>query len=178
MAKQIIAGNDLHLFDSTGKSLGFATNHTLTISTEQVNTTSKDHSGYGSVRVNTINWEITSENLFTTEEYESLFDTMMAKKAVYVHFGLKTVPSDETKTVANDDYNAWSIAPTANVADGTTESVGSFSDSTDGVSTAAFGFVGKAFITNLQANAPTGENATFSISFTGDGAIKKITKPS
>lgn len=176
--KQIISGNDLMLFDSTGKSLGFATNHVLTITTEQATTTSKDHGSYGGVKVNVINWEISSDNLYTTEEYEALFDTLMSKKAVYIHFGLKTVPADETKTVANDDYNAWSLAPTANVADSTTESVGSYSDTTDGVSSAAHGFCGKAFITSLTANAAVGENATFSVTFTGDGALKKITKPS
>ena len=176
--KNLISGNDLMLFDSTGKSIGYATNHVLSITTEQATTTSKDHGSYGGVKVNTINWEITSDNLYTTEEYESLFDTMMGKKAVYVHFGLKTIPSDETLTVANDDFNAWSMANTANVADSTTESVGSYSDSTDGVSTAAHGFCGKAFITSLTANAAVGENATFSVTFTGDGALKKVNKPS
>lgn len=166
------------LFDSTGKSIGYATNHVLSITTEQATTTSKDHGSYGGVKVNTINWEITSDNLFSTEEYESLFDTLMSKKAVIVHFGLKTVPSDETLTVANDDYNHWSMSPTQNGASSTTQSVGSYSDTTDGVSTATHGFVGKAFITSLTANAAVGENATFSVSFTGDGALKKINKPS
>lgn len=32
--KNIISGNDLMLFDSTGKSIGYATNHVLSISTE------------------------------------------------------------------------------------------------------------------------------------------------
>lgn len=176
MAKQVISGSDLMLFDSTGKSVGYATNHTLTISTEQVNTTSKDHGPYGSVRVNTINWELSSENLYTTEEYEALFDAMMQKKAFILHFGLKTLPSNEADTVAGDQFNAWSMANTANVADSQTESVGSYSDTTDGVSTAVHGFVGKAFITNLQVNAAAGENATFQATFTGDGALKHITK--
>ena len=91
---------------------------------------------------------------------------------------MKTIPSNEAQTVAGDDFNAWSMANTANVADSQTESVGSYSDTTDGVSTAVHGFVGKAFITNLQVNAAAGENASYSATFTGDGALKKINKPS
>ena len=173
MSKTIVSGNDLMLFDSTGKSIGYATSHTLTISSSTTETTSKDHGFYAGNKVNNISWEISSENLYTTEEYDALFTAMMARQSVTIYFGLKTIPTDETKTVVNDDYNAWSIAPTANVADSTTEAVGSYS-STGSVSTATHGYFGKAFITNLTANANVGENATFSVTLTGDGKIAKV----
>ena len=37
---------------------------------------------------------------------------------------------------------------------------------------------GKAYITSLQENAPNGENATFTVTFTGIGAISRIANAS
>jgi len=162
MAKNIVKGDALMLFDSTGKSLGYATNHTLTISTENTEITSKDHAGHKGVVVNSIAWEIQSTNLYTVEEYEVLFSTMMAKKPVYVYFGTRKA-CDDDKSVANDDFNAWSVSPTANIVDSSIESYGSFSDTTASVSAADHAFYGKAFITNLSVQAPSGENATYDV---------------
>lgn len=171
MAKTIIKGDDLMLFDSTGKSIGYATSHTLTLSAEANDISSKDHGIWTGNEVNKISWEITSENLYSTEEFDSLFSAMVARQGIVVYFGTKT--SSGELTVADDDFNAWSLAPTANVADSQTESVGSYS-STGSVTTATHGYKGTAFITNLQANAATGENATFSVTLTGSGKIAKV----
>ena len=43
MDSKIIKGRDLMLFDSTGKSYAFATNHTLTLTAETTDVSSKDH---------------------------------------------------------------------------------------------------------------------------------------
>ena len=40
---------------------------------------------------------------------------------------------------------------------------------------AAGAYTGKAVITSLEANAPDGDKATFSISFEGTGALAKET---
>lgn len=170
MAKQIIKGDDLMLFDSTGKSIGYATAHTLTLSAEAQDVSSKDHGIWTGNEVNKISWEITSENLYTTEEFDALFSAMIAREGIIVYFGTKTAAQD--KTVADDDFNAWSLAPTANVPDGASEAVGSYSATGSAAGTA--GYKGKVFITNLQANANTGENATFSVTLTGSGKIEKL----
>ena len=93
-----------------------------------------------------VNWEITSENLYTTEDFDSLFDTMIARAPIDVYFGLKAEP-DDGRTVVDGDYHYW------------TEAVGSYT--------------GKAIITSLSANAPNGENATLSVTMTGVGSIRR-----
>ena len=145
MANTIIKGDDLMLFDSAGKSLAFATSHTLSISADAVDTSSKDHGVWGANEVNKITWEITSENLYTTDAYDDLMTKMMAREAITVYFGTKA-ENDTDKTVADGDYTNW---------------------------TGASGYTGKVFITSLSVNANTGENATYSATFTGTGKLTK-----
>lgn len=172
MAKNIIKGDDLMLFDSTGKSIGYATAHTLTITAEAVDVSSKDHGAWTGNEVNKLSWEITSENLYTVEEYDALFTAMMNRTAIQVYFGTKT-DGGAGKTVADDDFGAWSLATTANVAKPSSGNT-TASYSTSGSATGKSGYRGKVFITSLTANANTGENATFSVTLTGTGKIEKI----
>lgn len=143
---QIIKGDDLMLFDEQGKSLAFATSHQLTITADAVDTSSKDHGIYSASEVNKISWELTSENLYTDGAYDELFDKMMARQPITVYFGTKK-ESDSDKTVADGDYDNW---------------------------TGAKGYTGKVLITSLTANANTGENATYSATFTGTGKLVKV----
>lgn len=151
MANKIIKGRDLMLFNSDGHSYAYATNHTLTITAETTDISSKDHGVWGASEVARYTWEITSENLYTTEEYDVLFDQMLSGEPITVRFGLKQPEAD----------------PSMNVADGTVvlgywTSKNSF-------------YAGKAVITSLVANANNGENATFSVTLSGSGAISKKT---
>lgn len=148
--QSIVKGDDLMLFDAQGHSIAYATAHTLTINGDTTDTSSKDHSLYGASEVNKITWEITSENLYTDNAYDTLFTSMMTRQAITVFFGHKT-ENDPTKTVADGDYEYWT-------------------------KTATGCYTGKAFITSLVANANTGENATFSITLTGNGKITKVTQ--
>lgn len=134
------------LFDASGKSLAFATAHTLSISADAVDTSSKDHGVWGANEVNKITWEITSENLYTETAYDDLVEKMIAREAIQVYFGTKS-QSDPDKTVADGDYTNW---------------------------TGSKGYSGKVFITSLTANANTGENATYSATFTGTGKLTKV----
>ncbi|MCI9607297.1 MAG: phage tail protein [Muribaculaceae bacterium] len=145
---KIIKGDNLMLFDAEGKSLAFATAHTLTITADAVDISSKDHGIWGGNEVNKITWEISSENLYTVEAYDSLFEKMIAREAIDVFFGLKR-ENDPDKTVADGDYPNWTKEATC--------------------------YNGKAFITSLTANANSGENATFSLTLTGTGKITKAT---
>nr|DAW52084.1 MAG TPA: major tail protein [Caudoviricetes sp.] len=152
-ANKIIKGRDLMLFDNDGHSYAYATNHTLTITAETVDVSSKDHGVWGASEVSKYSWEITSENLFTSEDYDKLFDSMLASKAITVRFGLKTDQTDNTKNVADGDTSLpyWTSQKTY--------------------------YEGKVIITSLVANANNGENATYSVTLTGTGSIKKTTTP-
>jgi predicted secreted protein len=74
---------------------------------------------------------------------------MMLRQPITVYFGTKS-ETDVDKTVANGDYDNWSVA--------------------DG------GYTGQAFITSLSANAANGENATYSLTLTGSGKLVKAVK--
>lgn len=96
-----------------------------------------------------------SENLFSAEgtdglTYQTLFDKMIARTAVELVFSLEGNSTDH-------DDNKKDEVPT----DGWTAKPGS-------------GYTGKAIITNLEANAPNGDNATFTVDFTGVGELKKV----
>lgn len=149
--KQILKGDELMLFKNK-KSIAYATSHVLTITGNTVDIASKDHGFWGASEVGSLTWEITSENLYTQDAYDELFDAMVACEPIDVAFG----------KVSNYNKNGIDNS-TANWAP----------------DTATEGSVkyGKAVITSLVANANTGENATFSITLTGQGAITK-TAPS
>ena len=132
-----------------GKSIAFATSHSLSLSSNTVDIASKDHGFWGASEVGSLTWEITSENLYTQDAYDELFDAMVACEPIDVAFG----------KVANYDKNGIDNS-TTDWAPDTTPGTGSVK-------------YGKAVITSLVANANTGENATFSITLTGQGAISK-----
>lgn len=164
MAQKLIKGDDLMLFNNaTGKSYAYATTHTLTITADTADTSSKDHGVWTGNEVAKISWEITSENLYTSEGFDSLFDDMIARKPIDVAFGLKQQGAPDS-TVADGDYANWTPEykadatgePTAPTADTTTSKM----------------YMGKVYITSLTANANTGENATYSVTLTGTGSIK------
>lgn len=149
MANKIIKGRDLMLFDSDGKSLAFATNHTLTITAETTDISSKDHGIWGATEVSKYTWEIQSENLYTEAGYANMFDKMLAGDSMTVKFGLKQTPTPPDATVADSETLAnWSVG--------------------------TLYYTGDALITSLTANANNGDNATYSVTLTGVSQIKKM----
>lgn len=159
--KTIVKGDDLMLFRAvtTGsgssattnyESLAYATSHVLTINGETSDVSSKDHGVYGSTSVNKITWEITSENLYTSEDYDILFDAMIARTPITVCWGTHDEDSS-TGTVADGDYECWTADLTAGA------------------------YKGNVLITSLVANANSGEDATYSVTLTGTGKIEKVT---
>ena len=143
--KNITKGDQLMLFVG-GKSIAFATAHTLTLTTNTTDIASKEHGIYGAKDVSTITWEITTENLFAESDYATLVDSMLAGQPVDVVFANA---ASWVKTGIDNSSKTW-----------TPDSAGTQ-------------LSGKALITSLTANANTGENATFSATFTGVGAISK-----
>lgn len=150
-APTIIKGRDLMLFNNDGHSYAYATNHTFTMTAETSDITSKDHGVWGASEVSRVTWEITSENLYSTEDYDSMFQTMTAGDPITIRFGLKNTPSDPDMTPADGNMALpyWTSQNTF--------------------------YQGKALITSLVANANNGENATYSITLTGVGKMQKVT---
>lgn len=150
--EKIVKGGRLMLFIDS-KSVAYATSHTLSVSAETTDTSSKDHGKWGATEVNRCTWEITSENIYTHKSYDALYDKMIAGEKVTVIWGEKA-EDDSAGTVADGDFANWTPA-------------------------AAGYYTGSVLITSLQANANNGENATFSVTLTGVGKFERVsTSPS
>ena len=144
-----IKGQELMLFLG-GKSIAYATSHTLEISAETADTSNKDEGGgdWASSEISKLSWTASSENLFSADgkgaSYDTLFDYMVKKTAIDAVFGLKS------ETATDVPSEGWTAATTGT-------------------------YTGKVVITSLSLNAPNGEYATYSVQFTGVGELKKKT---
>lgn len=151
MANNIIKGDELMLFYN-GNAFAWATSHTLTITGNTVDVATKDHGFWGASEVGNLTWEITTENLYSDDDYDTLFDLMVAKEPIDVAFAKCS------------NYDANGLTSVGGSVESWTPSATDFRS-------------GKAVITSLTVNANTGENATYSATFTGSGPITKATNP-
>lgn len=151
---KIIKGENLMLFMG-GKSIAFATSHTLELSLDTREISTKDNGGkWSEVEAGIISWTMQSENLVGNpgegKGYDDLVDAMIARQPVDVVFALE---GDST----NYDGGKLDAVP-----------------STGWKPKTGNGRKGKALITSVSLNAPNGEYATMSISLTGVGALEKV----
>ena len=151
----VIKGGDLMLFVG-GKSIAYATNHTLNISLDTKETSSKDSGGkWQTSEAGILSWTCTSENLCTDEAagigYAELMDMIIERKPVT---GVFAVEGNST-----------------NFEDGKKDAV----PATGWTPKEGKGYTGQMLITSVDVNAPNGENATFTVNFTGIGALNKVT---
>ena len=154
--QEIIEGSDLMLFvsGSTGyKSIAFATNHTLNISSSVSDTSNKDTGGglWSSTAVRQLSYTITTENLYSVGAYDQLYDAMIAKTPLKVCFA----PKDATQATAEGNAPASGWTPEA--------------------ASSATHYEGSAVITSLNVTAQNGDNATFTCELAGVGALTKVT---
>ena len=147
MSKQIIKGDELQLFLNNGAPK-FATSHTLTLSGSTLDTDTKDHGFWGSSEVGKLTWELTAECLYTDGDYDAMFDMMIAHTPITLSFAKVKNYSVNGLSSVGGDVAAW-------IPDVVQRR-------------------GNAYVTSLTANANTGENATYSITFTGAGPLKTI----
>lgn len=142
----VVMGDVLQLFDAQQKSIGGATNHTLTVSPEYTDINCKDAGLYGWKKLNKISWEIQSENLYIEEAYKGYLTNLLSDAEITVYFG---------------------------TSDWTEEGLGSKTNFSP-VSGATFLYTGKAKISSLTLNAASGDTATYSITLTGVGAFTPV----
>nr|DAJ77706.1 MAG TPA: major tail protein [Caudoviricetes sp.] len=151
-----INGSDLMLFlkgtgDTAAKSIAFATSHSLSISAETVETSSKDSGGkWVSKAPRKLSWTMSTENLYSLDgegsTYDDLFTLMTGREEIEVVFSLEKDYESKADEVPT---GGWTPITTGQ-------------------------YKGKAVITSLELNAPNGDNATYSASFEGVGALTKI----
>lgn len=142
----IIKGDELMVFKG-GSALAYATSHTLTITGNTIDIASKDNGYWGSSDIGNITWEMSTENLYTDSDYDALFTAMVNKTPVTLVFAKAGNYDVNGLASEGGSVQAW---------------------------TSTGGYTGSAVITSLTVNANTGENATYSATFTGKGAITKV----
>lgn len=146
----ITNGGDLMLFIG-GKSIAFATSHKLSVNVETVETTSKDSGGkWVNKAARKISWNMSTENLYSVDgeglNFSDLFDKLVAREAIEAVFCLEKDYATKAEEVPDGGWLP-SLAGT---------------------------YSGKVIITSLEANAPNGDNATYTASFEGVGALTKV----
>lgn len=149
MANTIVKGDELMLFYN-GNAFAWATSHTLTLTGNTIDIATKDHGFFGASEVGKLTWEITTENLYSDDDYDKLFDLMLQKEPITVAFAKVGNYDQNGLASVGGNVSAWEA------------------DNTEYRS-------GLAVITSLTVNANTGENATYSATFTGSGPLTKAT---
>lgn len=148
-----IKGENLMIFykENAGyQSIGLATSHTLQISTSTSSESNKDEGGlWESQTVNSMNWSISTENLNCGTNFDTLFRLMTSGEPIQVVFGHK---AENQRSLDNLPF--W-----------TPDEVGNHP---------CYLYKGEASISNLQLNAPSGENSTLTAEFSGIGELKQI----
>lgn len=152
----IVKGSALQITVGNSGVLGFATSHSLSITVNTTEVSSKDHGDYpGIVKQNTT-WEVTCENLFCGQNWDELQALLDDDTPVTVSF--VPVSNYNSKGIVQPETGD-SVQPTA---------------WTPGSPIAT----GQAYITSFSVNAAAGDNATISATFTGAGPLTFATYPS
>lgn len=145
----IVKGSSLMAFVA-GKSIAHATSHKFSTSAKLGSTADKDSGLWANNEVTGLSWEITSDNLYVVAEYDNLFDKLIVGDAIDVVFGLPSDYSTDGLKVEDAGTEGGWTAPTTNM------------------------YRGKAIISSLQATANAGDNATYSVTLTGTGALTHV----
>lgn len=146
MENNYIFGEELQLF-LNGNSIAKAKTHTLTITSDTIDVSSKDDGFYGASIPGKINWEISAENIYTEKAFDELYAKAQTRQVFEVVFG----------RVA--DYNA----------EGLGEQPAWAPDSVKHTT-----YTGKVTLTNMTLNANNGEVTSFSATLKGVGALKQV----
>ena len=157
--KDIFKGSALQLFIDDGGSqdvcIGFATSHSLSITTNTTELSTKDHGDYPAVLPTTITWEVTAENVYATTSMKKLIGYVKNKTKVTVKFA-------EVGNYSQDDGSYSYYATEPGIIDNNTKTSWSIGK--------VIG-QGKAYITSYSINAASGDNASISCTFTGCGPL-------
>ena len=147
---KIVRGDDLMLFDEEKHSIAFATSHTLTLTSDVTEISCKDSGIWKEAKVNKLGWEITSENLYSTEDYSKLYQKWQLAQPMTAYWGTVNKSAyDEGGIDSPESYwTAYTYAPLN---------------------------YGNVIMTNLSVNAASGDNATFSVTLQGIGKLNTAT---
>lgn len=150
----IVKGKKLMVWVKSGSgnytSIGYCTNHTLSTSASTISVSHKDLADAGSGKwddqdIDTLSWTITAEAFYANSQEGIGFADVFGYYAAGTVLDLKfAVAADSSTGVPT---GGWVVPATGTV------------------------LTGKAIISSMDVNAPTDDNASFSVTFTGKGAL-------
>ena len=109
-----VKGKDLMVFVG-GKATALATNHTLTLTADTSETSSKDSGIWGDAEITKINWEATTEAITSydadAESFEAMFSKMILCEPVDVVLGIPANKADELQAAG------WNVAAGTQIRD-------------------------------------------------------------
>lgn len=144
-----IMGEQIQVFLS-GQTLACATSCKVNISADEIDVSCKDCAGFSNTIPNKINWTVSSDNLFVVGDYNKLVDAMINKTVLSLTFS----------SVANFDE------ATDADADGHRVPTGGWTSANDM-------YYGNVIVSSIDLTADNGAVATYSVNFTGKGALTK-----
>ena len=147
MSKKILKGDQIQLWDYNNGTLAYATSHTLTLTGNTTDISSKDHGWWAATSVGSLTWEITAECLYTYSDFDLLFNKMIRNEKIHLVWGEVDNYDPNGLTTTGGNVQKWIASPNF--------------------------YSGYAMITSINANANTGENATYSVTFTGAGTLSR-----
>jgi hypothetical protein len=148
---EILKGSVLMVFVNDNP-IAFATSHSLSITSNTTEISTKDHGLNPGVLVQSQTFEVTCENLASAESINALFNALDKAK------------SNETVTLKFAKPGNWADK---GIVGGNGQSENWSDSAADTVIIAQ----GEALITSFSLNAPSGDNATLSATFTGVGPL-------
>jgi maltoporin len=151
--QDILKGSKLMVFLG-GAPIGMATSHSMSMTTDTSEISTKDHGDFPSVVAQKISWEVSCENLYTVVGKDIYMTAMKSMQPVTLVFAEAGNYSNETSQGATPMESEDQTVVSAEWTIG--NRIGE----------------GKALITSFSINAPAGDNATMSVTFTGTGELK------
>lgn len=140
-----VRGDELMLF-LDGKSIALATNHTLAVTANMVQTTSKASGGkFVSQVPQSLSWMATTDNLYSVDEAIKLMQLWTEGTEVDIILARK---SSDNRSLDDEPQPYW--MPSGKM------------------------LKGKAYIQSIDINAPSGEISSYSCTFAGTGQLQII----
>lgn len=146
--QDIIKGSKLMVFYNNAP-IGFATSHSLSMTTNTSQVSTKDHGDFPATLAQNITWEITAENLYSElgeATYMQIQQSMQPVTLVFAEASNYSNTTAQKGLPMEDSGTEWAVG--TKIAEG------------------------KALLTSFSINAPAGDNATMSVTFTGTGELQ------
>lgn len=156
----ILNGSKLIMFIDS-KPIAFGTTDSISITPNTTEIATKSHGLYPTLFVNSIGWEVTTENLASLDGIKTLNKILNgAKEQTAVHLKFAQPANWDANGIVNNQHADWALEVTG-----------------ENAATATVIAEGDAMLTSYTINAPAQENGTISATFTGVGELTLLEPP-